>query len=188
MKIKELLLKERQELVDRLAQIDKMLGQYDELERAAQALITGSTRPAISIDSHDQRTEEKTPGEDQAPDTRHPDTEARSRLKTPTDEFERAVIDILREADAPMDRTELYDALTERGVVIGGGDKGKELNALSARIYRMAKAGHLEGKRGSGYRLKHPEELNGSTIRSSEPTSSGNEHPSDDDDYQDLLE
>jgi hypothetical protein len=151
-----LLRKERQVLVDRLAEIDKMLRQYEELDRVARTLLASSSRSTDKIDSRSLRdfseglVDEKRVVEPQF--TGH----VGHREKTPIDEFERAVMGVLREADAPMDRAELYDALTERGVVIGDGDRDKELNALSARVYRMAQAGHLESKRGQGYRLKEP--------------------------------
>jgi hypothetical protein len=74
--------------------------------------------------------------------------------KTPVAAFERAVIEVLQEADGPMDRVAIYEALKERGITVGSGDRERELNVVSARVYRMALGGQLEGVRGQGYRLK----------------------------------
>lgn len=159
MEIIELLRKERQSLVERLKVIDKMLCQFEDLGRNAEALLTRGESSTKVTDSHVPVVKfESGVAAPTVLAAREMPGLAR-RAKTSTEEFERVVIDILREADAPMDRAQLYDALTKRGVVIGDGDRNKELNALSARVYRMAQAGHLENKRGRGYQLKPPETL-----------------------------
>ena len=143
---------EQQALVARLSEIDKLLTQYEQFERAAQQLLGG--RPPI-----DSRPMTAEPVEHDAPPAPPtpivpPDRTVSAKNKTPIDEFEQAVIDVLDETAAPMDRVQLYDALTERGIVIGDGDRDKELNALSARVYRMTQAGRLTSRRGQGYSLK----------------------------------
>ncbi|MFT3690850.1 hypothetical protein [Paenirhodobacter sp.] len=140
---------ERQALVARLSEIDKILAQYEQIERAAQQLLGGHP----PIDSQAMTAE---PVEHDAPPTpvALPDRAVSAKNKTPIDEFEQAVIDVLEETAAPMDRVQLYGALTERGIVIGDGDRDKELNALSARVYRMTQAGRLTSRRGQGYSLK----------------------------------
>ena len=68
------------------------------------------------------------------------------------------MLDALQSSDVPMDRVALYEALTRRGIVIGGGDRVNELNALSARVYRMALEGAIVNQPGKGYRLKRADE------------------------------
>jgi hypothetical protein len=153
-----LLQKERQTLEGRIKEIDKMLSQYRELERNAQALLSLTTSDQRSADSQMVATDDPSLSVGNALSAIYKTGLAlphRPREKTPTEEFEQAVIDLMRESDAPMDRSEIYDALMARGIVIGDGDKDKELNALSARLYRMAQAGHLVSKRGQGYRLNN---------------------------------
>lgn len=144
---------ERQGLVARLDEIDKILTQYEQIERAAQRLLGG--RPPIDSQVMTPETVEHV-----APlmPVASLDRTVSSKNKTPIDEFEQAVIDVLEETAAPMDRVQLYDALTERGIVIGDGDREKELNALSARVYRMTQAGRLTSRRGQGYSLKTDDE------------------------------
>jgi hypothetical protein len=160
---------ERTALVDRLAQIDKMLQQYEEWGREAQRLL--SLTVPVKVESVDSATVHTTPNPMASPDafdqpkSRHVahDSEqvaSQSTLpatgrKTPISEFEATVIDVLRESSQPMDRVALYEALTARGIVIGSGNRDKDLNALSARVYRMAQEpkNRIFGERGQGYRL-----------------------------------
>lgn len=150
MEIIERLRAERQALVARMGEIDKMLRQYEELDRIAQTLLSPSSQSAEIADSRKPKIE----GDVNVPITEYVQPNGTRRKKTPIAEFEKAVTDVLRDADAPMDRAELYDALTARGIVIGDGNRDRELNALSARVYRMAQDGRLESQRGQGYRLK----------------------------------
>lgn len=150
---------EREALVGRLEKIDKMLRQYEEWGQEAQRLLSvtgvspsssGQTIEAAAnflphtLEEHGASAVE-TPFQQSLRPTQ--------MRKTPIAEFEAAVIDVLRHAGQPMDRVALYDALTERGIIIGDGDRDKELNALSARVYRMAKApnSHISSERGQGY-------------------------------------
>lgn len=146
---------ERAQIAARLEQIDKILRQYDELDQEAKRLLSltdesiDAAKPAF-IDAREHVTSRLHEGEcaDEI------DTGAVKRTKTPMKEFEQAVLDVMHETGKPMDRVDLYDALTARGIVIGDGDRDKELNTLSARVYRMAKEGHLVSQRGEGYRLR----------------------------------
>lgn len=165
---------EREALVARVSQIDKMLQQYDEWGREAQRLL--SLTPAVEIGSRDARaapSDMPVGAESEVPDqpsfrqggnvrirVRSASSPVVTGRKTPIPEFEAAVISVLRESGQPMDRVALYDALTARGIVIGDGDRDKELNALSARVYRMAQdpKNRISGERGQGYRLITDEE------------------------------
>ena len=160
---------EREALVARLAQIDKMLLQYEEWGREAQNLLSLTSAVASrSLDPVRMKAEEGSSDASapvrkpvtliQKPMIRRVQLPHRSQLpfgKTPMPQFEDAVIEILRESGTAMDRVALYDALTARGVVIGTGDRDKDLNALSARAYRMAQdpKNRISGERGQGYRL-----------------------------------
>lgn len=167
---------ERASLVARVSQIDKMLQQYEEWGREAQRLL--SLTGTVKTDSAEDRAAptdllagEVSETSDQ-PEYRQPGNiriQARSSFsvagrKTPIPEFEAAVIDVLRESGQPMDRVALYNALTVRGVVIGHGGRDKDMNALSARIYRMARdpKNGISGERGKGYQLIADDEVAGS--------------------------
>lgn len=150
---------ERAQLVARLNQIDNILLRYQEWDREAKRLL--------AIDDGASTVGKREPTEAVAPSgvtpavaavADAPSVPAPKRVRTPMREFEAAVLDVLRESDFPMDRVALYDALVGRGIVIGDGDRDKELNALSARVYRMAKDGGIVSQRGEGYRLKREEE------------------------------
>lgn len=165
---------ERAALVARVSQIDKMLQQYEEWGREAQQLLslTGTAKAESNLD-HVAPAAETDVAESSEPE--HPKLRqvgnVRVRLrspsslpvvsrKTPIPEFEAAVIDVLRESGQPMDRTTLYEALTARGIVVGSGGRDRDLNALSARVYRMAQdpSNGISGERGQGYRLITDEE------------------------------
>ena len=162
---------EREVLVERLAQIDKMLREYDEWGREAQRLLslTAASGGVANNEAIDQGAEADSKSGGIAIEAHRRleniDRVRRVRLgpsnKTPIRDFEAAVIDVLKESGKPMDRTELYDALTERGIVIGSGNRDKDLNALSARVYRMAQNPEhgITGERGQGYRLMGDDEV-----------------------------
>ena len=150
---------ERAQIAARLAQIDNILRQYDELDQEAKRLLmvadmVEDTDQAMVLDAAEKAVSVATPTNAVS----KPDADVVKRNKTPMKEFEAAVLDVMRENNRPMDRVDLYDALTSRGIVIGDGDRDKELNTLSARVYRMAKDGHLVSQRGEGYRLRSDEE------------------------------
>lgn len=165
---------EREALVARVAQIDKMLKQYEDWGREAQRLISLTGLPeaeAVASPAADDKPEPLPQSEgvddhvlpvSRARGTiRRANWEHKTLIKTPIAAFEEAVIDVLRDARRPMDRVALYDALTARGIVIGEGDRDKELNALSARVYRMSRdpKNRISSARGQGYRLMSDEEV-----------------------------
>ena len=165
---------ERQALVDRVTQIDKMLQQYDEWGREAQQLLslTGTAKAEAHLDRaapadstvFAESSEPEQPKFHQIGNVRvrlrSPSSSPVVGRKTPIPEFEAAVIDVLREVGQPMDRVALYEALTARNIVIGSGGRDRDLNALSARVYRMAQdpKNRISGERGQGYRLITDEE------------------------------
>ena len=63
-------------------------------------------------------------------------------------EYEAALRDILMEASRPLQRKEVLNALTARGIVVGG---TKELNTLGTRLHRTDWVVNLKG---FGYWLK----------------------------------
>ena len=165
---------ERAALVARVTQIDKMLQQYEEWGREAQQLLslTGTAKAESHIDhvALAASTIVAETSEPEQPKFRRegnvpvrlgsPSSLPVVGRKTPIPEFEAAVIDVLRESGQPMDRVALYEALTARGIVIGSGGRERDLNALSARVYRMAQVpiNRISGERGQGYRLIADEE------------------------------
>ena len=71
-----------------------------------------------------------------------------TRAKKPeVEEFEAVVRQILSEANAPMDRTEVLQAVRARGVTVGGAEPA---NTVSARLSRMD---DVRSQRGVGYWL-----------------------------------
>lgn len=155
---------EREALVARIGQIDNMLRQYDEWGREVERLLSltasipqEATEPVTSAAApHLAPSVGEAPPRDTAPVmTRQRPSSSGKLAKTPMPEFEAAVVEVLRETGKPMDRVALYEALTERGVVIGSGGRDKDLNTLSARVYRMAQDpnNRISGERGQGYRL-----------------------------------
>jgi len=174
MEIIACLREEREALVARVIQIDKMLRQYDEWGREAQRLLSLTT--SAKVEPVGNRAASASPdfvADADAPDQpkfrqdgdigvrlRSPSSMPVKGRKTPIPEFEAAVIGVLRETGEPMDRVALYEALTARGIVIGDGGRDKDLNALSARVYRMAQdpKNRISGERGQGYRLMADDE------------------------------
>lgn len=142
---------ERQRLVGRLAEIDKILGQYEELQRVAESYFTTNASHTPPSDSgadpvamRESKELETNLSMSAMPGVRRP--------KTPMVDFERAVIEVLSEAEEPLDRSVLYKALLDRDVVIGSPDESSDLNTLSARMSRMKEK--VVNVRGHGYWLK----------------------------------
>lgn len=158
--------KERQDLVERVTRIDKMLEQLEEIDREARRLLS-LTQPTQSTHAKGSEAVSATLGAPQTSSSQADNDATRRKTftaatpKTPIRVFEAAVIEVLRETGQPMDRVALYEALTARGIVIGDGDRDKELNSLSARVYRMARDGRLTSQRGEGYSLKSDDDGNG---------------------------
>lgn len=142
---------ERQRLVDRLAQIDKILGQYEELQRVAESYLTGNTPHTKLTDSDTVQIGVRDFDEVEARDRMQTTTSSR-RPKTPMTEFEAVVVEVLSDAEKPLDRSALYKALGNRGVVIGSADESSDLNTLSARMSRMKEK--VVNVSGYGYWLK----------------------------------
>ena len=127
---------ERQRLVARLAEIDKILMQYEELQRVAENYLssdTSHTAPSdsgvISDNSEKQQVLKPTASTPTVPHAR--------KSKTNMVDFERIVLDVLSEAEKPLDRSALYKALLDRDVVVGSPTESADLNTLSARMSRM---------------------------------------------------
>lgn len=132
----EKLQSERQRVVARLAEIDRILGQYEELQRIAEKYLTsGDPHTAStgtvtdSVKRQEEAQAEPSVTELSLPGAKSP--------KTPMVEFERVVTELLSEAERPLDRSALYKALLDRGIVIGSPDESSDLNTLSARMSRM---------------------------------------------------
>jgi hypothetical protein len=138
---------ERQNLVDRLGEIDRILGQYAELERIAESYFATGAPHTSSTDSvafsELQRAKSMKPIMPM-PTMRKP--------KTPMADFARVVVEVLSEAQEPLDRSALYKALIQRDVVIGSPDERSDLNTLSARMSRMQ--GKIVNVSGYGYWLR----------------------------------
>lgn len=132
----EKLQSERQRVVARLAEIDKILGQFEELQRIAESYLTSGIQhtaiPETVTDSVNAQEEPQT-----GPSVTDPVLPRVQSPKTPMVEFERVVTELLSEAEAPLDRSALYKALLDRDIVIGSPDESSDLNTLSARMSRM---------------------------------------------------
>lgn len=144
---------ERQRLVVRLTQIDKILSQYDDLQRIAESyLIADASHTAAS----DLSGGSGMLSDSQVIEMRVSDQSSLGarKQKTRMADFERIVVDLLHETDKPLDRTDLYTALINRGVVIGSRDESSDMNALSARMTRLRDRGLVTNITGHGYWLK----------------------------------
>jgi len=157
----EKLQSERQRVVARLEEIDKILGQYEELQRIAESyLTTGIQHTAISetvTDSVNSPEEPQT-----GPSVSDPVSPRAQSPKTPMVEFERVVTELLSEAEKPLDRSALYKALLDREVVIGSPNESSDLNTLSARMSRMKEK--VVNVSGYGYWPKDREFLPGGYV------------------------
>lgn len=156
---------EREALVARIERIDEMLRQYEEWGREAAQLITvtGSitdqpeasrtTVEPATLTVAQTRPVDATSAIASSIGLRMPWPLLTSKPKTPIAQFEKTVIDVLRKATRPIDRTEIYEELLKRGVIIGSGGRDRDLNALSARVYRMAQdpKNLIKSERGQGY-------------------------------------
>lgn len=144
----ERLKQERQHLAERLAEIDHILSKYEEINRLAERLFSQLATEQQNTDSLSFRREALLGFERKAHgvvEKRQPESGPQNAPKTPMEEFEKVVLQILDEADRPLDRVALYDELQNRKVVIGSVDKGADLNTLSARMSRMKGVTNLKG-------------------------------------------
>jgi hypothetical protein len=157
----EKLQSERQRVVARLAEIDRILGQFEELQRIAESYLNfgiSHTAPTGTVtDSVKMGEEPQT--EPSASDPVLPRTQS---PKTPMVEFERVVTELLSEAEKPLDRSALYKALLDREIVIGSPDESSDLNTLSARMSRMKEK--VVNVSGYGYWPKDREFLPGGYV------------------------
>lgn len=142
---------ERQILVERLGEIDKILGQYQEIQRMAESYFATRTANTPSTDSASDPVAFSEPQRVETTKLMMPMPSVR-KPKTSMADFERAVIKVLSEANEPLDRSALYKALIERDVVIGSPDENADLNTLSARMFRMKE--RVFNMKGYGYWLK----------------------------------
>lgn len=147
----EKLKEERQRMVERLAEIDKILGQYEELQRAAEGYFAADVQHTPPADSNLNAFRMPSPQEPVANPV-SPTMPGVRKAKTPKPLFERAVLEILAAAERPLDRSALYGTLRGRGVVIGSPDESSDLNTLSARMSRMKDK--IINVTGYGYWLK----------------------------------
>lgn len=137
---------EKVALLRRLALIDSLLQQQEQLESRIKKLLATGTQDLVVDDA------------DGTPSIQV-ETSKRPRPSLPeVVKFERHVREILSNAESPMDRTALLKAMTNRGVSIPGKD---EKNTLGARLSRMS---DVENIRGFGYWLSSrksalPEEI-----------------------------
>lgn len=142
---------ERQRLVARLAEIDKILGQYEELQRIAESyLTTEMPHKHFSDSGYQQGVSGETLGS--RLNAEMPRVVDQHKSKTPMAEFEKVVVEVLSETHEPLDRSALYKALMARDVVIGSPDERSDLNTLSARMSRMKE--NIVNVTGFGYWLK----------------------------------
>ena len=146
---------ERQRLVARISEIDKILGQFEELQRMAESFFSVAT---TNTDSREKYSDSAAPSTDDSGQIREfsmPDRFQPTKPKTPMAEFMNIVLQILAGAEQPLDRSALYAELLNRGVVIGSPDESSDLNTLSARMSRMTE--NVTNVKGYGYWLKDRE-------------------------------
>lgn len=111
--------RERRALRDRLAKIDTAIEEYERWARSEAAPVGGASPPSADVAGELARTEQ-----------------------TPITVFEDEVRAILAGASAPLKRTEVYEALTRAGVVVGGVNA---LNTVASRLSRMQGIINLKG-------------------------------------------
>lgn len=132
MGVVETLQNEQRALRERLLEIEQLLEEYRKWEERAASLVGPSVIP---------RAEEHHEG-NQEPDTA-------SRPVTSMQDFEKAVIVALSNAEKPKNRTDLLADLDAMDIVIGGKEPR---NTLSARLTRMSET--VVNITGHGYWLK----------------------------------
>lgn len=127
---------ERQRIVARLAEVDKILMQYEELQRVAESYLSSDISHTPPSDS-DVASDVSGKQQGLKPASGSPIIPRHHKSKTSMVDFERIVLELLLEAEKPLDRSALYKALLDRGVVIGSPTESADLNTLSARMSRM---------------------------------------------------
>lgn len=123
---------ERDALRARLTRIEAAIEEYDRWARDAAGLVSSSSQTAVTA---------SLPPVKQAQESGAADP-------TPVAVFEQKTREILEDAPAPLKRTEVYNALAEVGVVLGGKNP---LNTVASRLSRMKGVVNLKGQ---GYWLE----------------------------------
>ena len=114
--------KEREALCNRLARIDAAIEQYESWAESVAELVGGGN--AAPVNDRDGEAVED---------------------PTPIAAFEDEVRTLLERTSVPLKRAEVYEALTQAGVVVGGKNP---LNTVASRLSRMDGIVNL---RGHGY-------------------------------------
>lgn len=127
----ERLKKRRADLMKQVGEIDAVLNRYADVDRDAQRLISDGTV-----------AEPVTVPEERASET------LEVQKATPIPEYESQLRSLLEGLQEPLSRKELLNALTDRGVVVGGAN---ELNTLGTRLHRAEWVANLKGH---GYWLR----------------------------------
>lgn len=127
---------ERTELIARLSKIEAVIAQHDELQKSVEELLAGG--PKIVAAAGVANAKSSATAES-----------GNRRMTAEVADFERAMREILRVAQKPLDRNELYKICVDRNIPVGGKDP---LNTLASRMSRME---GVENIRGQGYFLKH---------------------------------
>ena len=143
---------ERQRLVARLSEIDKILSRFDELQRIAERFFTTEAPHTGHHDGSNDSVVASTSHLDQNPEVSSGDSLAPIKPKTPMSVFVDTVLKVLAGAEQPLDRSALYAELLNRHIVIGSPDESADLNTLSARMSRMSEK--VTNIKGYGYWLK----------------------------------
>lgn len=154
----ERLRSEKTKLIQRLTAIDEILEQHEKLERRiAQmlatepqdvALVKGNT-PILS-DQVESSSGTEPPIRVAENGSREVHGDTRRSVSTSVREFEDTVKAILLDADRPMDRRSLLQALLEKGHEVPGKDPE---NTLGARMSRMPGVKNVKTVKGKGYWL-----------------------------------
>lgn len=123
----------RRGLEAQLREVIRLLEEYEQLEAKVRGLL--EAKPQNLASTIEKPTWQIFSG-------------MQTRAKKPeVEEFEAVVRQILSEANAPMDRTEVLQAVRARGVTVGGAEPA---NTVSARLSRME---DVRSQRGVGYWL-----------------------------------
>ena len=125
---------ERTELIARLSKIEAVIAQHAELQRSVEELLAGGPKIVAAV------------GVATAKSSASAESAGR-RVTADVADFERAIREILRVAQEPLDRNELYKICMDRNIPVGGKEP---MNTLASRMSRMD---GVENIRGKGYFL-----------------------------------
>jgi hypothetical protein len=144
---------EKNNLLQRLTEINEILSAHDKLIMRATALLGGEPQPMSS--QGNTGTKYGRPDVPQttirppraAKNTGDDASDSRPKRYRPSSpevtNFERVVMAILSESHVPLDRHALLDAVMQRGIVVPGLDPK---NTLGARMSRMNGVENVKGK------------------------------------------